>query len=208
MRLPWCSSPRKASWRSESWRRRAPHTASMTTNPASASTLTDADRLRAEAASADQSVADSFERSDTDGFLSQWAGGLSASKLRAQADIADNDGRSSFLALFNLDGELVPAKHIPTRFGMSWMLLASDDPDSEVIGWFNESQAQSTPRRLAANRRKGFTVGRVQAKAYATLSGGGTGLAGAASVSVAVRRADGGFSRDVIIDIVEHADDF
>src|SRR6476661_6496069 len=100
-----------------------------------------ADEHRAAAQAADQAAYDSFERCDTDGFLSQWASGLNAQKHRLQAEIEDNGGKWEFPALFDLDGNLVPAKLISTRYGMSWALLDPANPEGSFLGFFNDSQA-------------------------------------------------------------------
>jgi hypothetical protein len=164
-----------------------------------------ADQHRADAQAAEKARSESWDRSDTDGFMSQWASGLSASKSRLAAEIAENHGLDSFPALFDLDGNLVAARLIETRFGWSWALMASDDPwaRGSFIGWFNPSQARSEDRRLAANRKKGYTVGRVLAPAKADLAG-----ATATSVRAVSIRTDGGFSREVgIVEIETRWDD-
>lgn len=146
------------------------------------------DALRAQAAQRLQAVQESWERSDTDGFLSQWAGSLSARRDEAQAIILDNGGTSDFPALFQ-DGVLVAAKLIQTRFGLKWGVLASDDPKSAVTQWL-------APGTRAA-KKHGFTLGTVQAPAKAILDSSGHGLSG--NTWVAVIRTDGGFSRNVTV---------
>lgn len=158
----------------------------------SAETMT-ADELRAAARDARQSSAESWQRSDTDGFLSQWASDANAREYDARAELVDNGGVAEFPALFTVDGELVAAKLIDTRYGSRWALLASDDPRSRYVGFFGESYAASETRRRATNARKGFYVGTVKAPAYVKLSGNGY------SLSPRLFRADGGFSRDVEI---------
>jgi hypothetical protein len=148
--------------------------------------------LRDMAAQAERRAWESFERSDTDGYLSQWASGITAQLYRQQAEVADNGGRWEFAALFDLAGELVPAKYIETRYGMAWALLESDDPRSRIVGWFNPSRARNDATRRANDARKGYYVGRVAAPAKAD-------TAGATTVYVGVFRTDGGFSRDVQI---------
>src|SRR6476661_4026520 len=142
-----------------------------------------ADEHRAAAQAADQAAYDSFERCDTDGFLSQWASGLNAQKHRLQAEIEDNGGKWEFPALFDLDGNLVPAKLISTRYGMSWALLDPANPEGSFLGFFNDSQAAKGARRLATDRRKGYTIGTVRVPAVADMHG-----ANACSVSVYARR--------------------
>ena len=156
--------------------------------------------LRAQAAENDRRAQESWERSDTDGFLSQWASGITARLQRRQAEILENGGKADFPALFDAEtGELVPAKLVETRYGLAWGILADDNPRSRFVAWFNESSARKGATRLRNDRRKGYTVGRVLAPAKAEIMGSGTGLAGAASAYVGVRRLDGGFSRDVEI---------
>lgn len=150
--------------------------------------------LRARAAESERKAQESWDRSDTDGFMSQWALGLSASKDRLQAEIDENGGRFEFAALFDLDGNLVPAKLIDTRYGLAWGILPDDDPHGRFVRWFNPSSARSDVTRLKNNRRKGYTEGRVLAPAKAVLSG-----TNATSVRAVPLRTDGGFSRDVEI---------
>lgn len=164
--------------------------------------------LRDRAAKWSAESAASFERCDTDGFLSQWANDITARELRAQAEIVENGGRSEFPALFDLDGNLVAAKLVETRYGYAWALLESDDPRSRIVGWFNASKARTDDKRIAANTRKGYSVGRVLAPAKAEIMAHGTGLAGAASAYVGVRRTDGGFSRNAeVVETVSRYDD-
>jgi hypothetical protein len=150
-------------------------------------TLT-ADEYRQMAREARQRSTESWERSDTDGFLSQWASDVAARKYDLQAEIAENGGRTEFLALFDLDGNLVPAKYIETKFGWAWALLNPEDLTGRFVGFFNESNARKESTRLANNRKKGFTVGRVLAPAKADIGERG---------GVYARRTDGGFSFDV-----------
>lgn len=142
---------------------------------------------------------DSFERSDTDGFLTQWASGMMSRLEYAKYEIAENDGKWEFPALFDLDGNLVPAKHIKTPYGMAWGILESDDVDAPFIGFFNPSQAQNEARARANNAKKGYYVGRVKADAYADLyaPAGARGMGGAMDTQVIVLRADKGWSEDV-----------
>ena len=147
------------------------------------------DQLRAEAAEASARVAESWERSDTDGYLSQWANSLAADRLRLAAEIAECGGRWRFPALFDLAGNLVAAKLIETKWGLSWGILASDDPRDTVTRWVT-----AFPVRESTMTRKGFREGFVMAKAKADYRG-----ANATSVRAVAVRTDGGFSRDVTI---------
>lgn len=162
----------------------------------------DAERERAREAA--QHAADSWERSDTDGFLSQHANSLSAQQHRLQAEIDDAEGLSSFPALADTDGNLVPAKLVHTRYGSAWGLLSDpDDPQSQFTGFVNTSKAATPEKRAAALAGKGYQVVTVRAPARAVLAGGGQGLGGMLGVHAAVVRADGGFSRTAEI-VHEH----
>jgi hypothetical protein len=135
---------------------------------------------------------ESEERSDTDGFLSQWAANQMANRYHHLATLADRGWTWDYHALFDLDGNLVAAKYLETKYGYAWAILESDDPDSRIIGWFNESSAQDPARARATNARKGFYVGLVRVSipepSRNTIPSDRTGS-----------RTDGGFSRNVVV---------
>lgn len=159
---------------------------------------TTAQTLRDQAAAHRAAASESFERSDTDGFLSQWASDITGRKLSMEADIVEKGGKWTFPALFDADGNLVPAKFVKTQFGYAWGILSDEnDLHSRFSGWFSPSKASTPAKRTAANLKKGFRVGIVLAPARAEIGGSGRGLAGAASCYVYAKRTDGGFSRDV-----------
>jgi hypothetical protein len=60
--------------------------------------------LRASSAAQEQAKQDSFDRCDTDGFLSQWAHGVCASRDQLAAQVAEQGFVSEFPALFDLQG--------------------------------------------------------------------------------------------------------
>jgi len=76
-----------------------------------------AEELRDLARKREQESRDSFDRCDTDGALSQWASGINAEKYRIQADIAENGGMWGFPALFDLEGNLIPAREVYGQYG-------------------------------------------------------------------------------------------
>jgi hypothetical protein len=167
----------------------------------------DAATHRELATARDAKAVESFDRCDTDGFVSQWADGLMAQEHRLAAEIADNGGRAQFPALFDLDGNLVAAKLITMEDRYSygqvtkWGVLENDDPRSRVVQWIT-----AFPVRKSTMVRKGFTEGYVMAPARADMAGSGQGLAGAHTVRAVAKRTDGGFSRDV--EIVETCWDY
>lgn len=148
--------------------------------------------LREIAKGNDRNAADSFDRCDTDGALSQWASGVTAQKYRLRADIAENGGMWSFPALFDLDGHLIPARQTYGQYGTFWSLL---DPEGNRTGQtFNESQAQNEKIRLRNDARKGYYVGAVLAPAYVVTRGQSV-----TSVACHIDRADGGWNPDVLV---------
>ncbi|ONK13237.1 hypothetical protein [Streptomyces sp. MP131-18] len=151
----------------------------------------DADKLRAEAARHEADAYESFQSCDNDGFLSQWASGKMAGLRRLEADIAEAGGVWEFPALFDLDGNLVPAKEVEGRYGLSWMLL---NEHGRCAGWFNPSKARSPEVRRRNNAAKGYYIGSVRVPADADLEGGN-----AFSVRAVALRKDNGWSPDAVI---------
>lgn len=127
-----------------------------------------------------QDSIDSFERCDTDGFMSQWASDTMSGLYALCASIAEDGGKREFRWLFTIDGQPVPEgqwRIVQTKYGSS---VAVGEFGHTV--WFNESRAQSPAKRLIADRRKGFVWGTVRCDAVVMMGGGGTGMAGALSV--------------------------
>ena len=144
-----------------------------------------ASQLRTEATQADRNAHESFDRCDTDGFVSQWASGLTARLKRLEADILDNGGVWTFPGLFDLEGHRVRAKLIPGRYGTCWALC---DAHGQFTGQF--VKAYLRPHNLA---KKGYIERDETALARAKLHGSGYGLSGATSVQPIVERLDGGY---------------
>ncbi|MFI6290078.1 hypothetical protein ACIBEJ_00750 [Nonomuraea sp. NPDC050790] len=156
--------------------------------------------LRAQAADHDKKAQTSYERSDTDGCLSQWGSSMVAQELRLQADINEAGGRALFPALFDTSGALVPALLTDGEWGWYFTLLASDDPNGRRAGWFGPSKARKAANARANDAAKGYYIGYVMAPAKAELRGGNIMCVTAIAV-----RTDGGFSRDVtIVDNGQH----
>lgn len=141
---------------------------------ATAEMLAQAAKYRQEARGNEQEAHDSFERCDTDGFLSQWAHGQMANRYYGAAQILENGGCAEFVALFDLEGNLVPAKYIETRFGYAWALLEVNEDESiqRVVGWFNESKARNEETARKNNAKKGYALGTVRAACFLNLKNG------------------------------------
>jgi hypothetical protein len=149
----------------------------------------EAERLRQEAAKHRQDREDSFERSDTDGFLSQWASGLSAQLKDAQAQIEENDGMADHRGLFRKsDGKRIRAKIIDSRYGRCWAICGAD---GEFTGQFFPTGENSRKQKAA-----GLYEDWEQAPSWAKFGGSGYGLSGQAWVEV--YRKDGGYPEDAV----------
>ena len=151
--------------------------------------------LRQEARRQDSLAEESFQRCDTDGFLTQWAHGLTAEKCRLQAQIEENGGVWEFPALFDLEGNRVRAKLISTydrfRYGYRDVWAFCDE-----IGRFTGQFLNAFPKRESTMAKKGYREGREDAPAKADIRGNGYGLSGTAWVA-AVRK-DGGYPTTAI----------
>ena len=74
------------------------------------------DELRVKAAKHIADERESFQRCDTDGFLSQWASSCGAEKARAEADLADNGGLSAFPVLVDIETDKIVGEKLFTFF--------------------------------------------------------------------------------------------
>lgn len=134
---------------------------------------------------------ESWDRSDTDGFLSQWAGDVMSSAYRTAADVIERGGMAEEVAIFDLQGNLQNAIQVEGRYGWTWMVRESFE-SNRVVAWFNESNAQDPKRARANNAKKGYYVGRVAGPAVLVASGN--------QISVRyVPRIKGGLTADVTI---------
>lgn len=124
---------------------------------------TTADNLRAEAAKHDKEAYDSFERCDTDGFLSQWASGLTASKKRLEADLIEAGGVITIVGPVTTDGEPVRFKNVDTRYGRKWLVL---DDNDDAVAWLDPGTVN-----LSTYRKKGYSLGRYEVKGIAKIVG-------------------------------------
>ena len=138
---------------------------------------------RKKAAAHFKAEADSFERCDTDGFLSQWSSNINGRLELTRAAIAEAGGVSEFAGLFEGDRR-VKAKQVRTKFGAAWV-LHSDEADlisrrGKVFLPFGENS-----RGLC---ELGLRQGVEEAPAAACLDGQGRGLGSLHTVFVKVFR--------------------
>jgi len=117
---------------------------------------------------------ESFERSDTDGFLSQWAANQFAKMYERMAELAANGGRANLHWLYERDnetGEWVPVENwrwVETRYGMSVLVVR----ESRENVFFNPSEARKASTRQRNDERKGFRWGTVETEVVCRFGGG------------------------------------
>lgn len=118
-----------------------------------------AEEYRQMAKECHQRVQESYERSDTDGYLSQWALTQSASLYSNLAQLVEKGGDIQEIQwLFNADGTpVVDFDYVQGEYGTSVKVW-----DGEKVIWFNGSQAKNGVRREANDRKKGFVWGQIK----------------------------------------------
>ena len=145
--------------------------------------MTTAKQHRKNASKHFQDEAESFERCDTDGFLSQWSSNINGQLELERARIAEAGGLADFAGLFEGDRR-VKAKQVRTKFGAAWV-LHEDEVDliarrGKVFLPFGENS------RIL--RELGLRQGLEEAPAAACLDGQGRGLGSLHTVHVKVFR--------------------
>lgn len=124
-----------------------------------------AEQWRAASRTAHNAAADSFDRCDTDGYLSQWAHGKVAEENEVKAKLAETGGLIDADALFLLDGTLASTHRAAGKYGSYWVL---NDDAAAALGkrFLTLSDASKGARRYNANRAKGVTVGTIRVQGY------------------------------------------
>lgn len=120
-----------------------------------------AEEFRALAKQATEERAASWERSDSDGFLSQWASGVMANRYLDAAQVADDGWKVNRLALF-FNGKLASNDQRDGQYGFYWIL---NDEAAEAYGkrFYSPSKAK---RGVRADRLRGFTYGTIRVDAF------------------------------------------
>ena len=140
---------------------------------------------------------DSFDRCDTDGFLSQWASGINSNLNLRLAELAEAGWVSEFPGLFDIKtGERVQAKiiYVKDRFsynGALKSLWAIIDPKTEKFTGVFLPEGENSRKQ----KKLGFFQKKEIAPAYAKIDGVGRGLSG--SVWISVYRTDGGYPKEM-----------
>lgn len=130
---------------------------------------------RARAAGNRQSAADSFERCDTDGFMSQWADGLTARAWERAASIAEDHGWIEVPALFTLDGQLLTTeKRESSNYGWGWYwdVPAVIARAAGVKRFINDPKANSPLRRARTLAKHGVAIGTLRVRPVVGMAGG------------------------------------
>jgi hypothetical protein len=143
-----------------------------------------AEQWRAESREMHAKREESWERSDTDGFLSQWALGSLSQQYTLCAQLAEANGLTEVCALFDLDGELVPSVHGFGEYGEYFAVLDNDERGCRRF--FNPSKAKNEQTARKNNAAKGFYIGLVKTPGKVEMLGGGKGLSGCASAYNAI----------------------
>lgn len=122
-----------------------------------------AEQRRALAAADAREAAESFERCDTDGFLSQWAKGLTSRQRELEAQLIENGGVTTMLGPVTADGQPVRFRDVQTRYGRKWLVLDGND---EALAWLDPHAVN-----LSTYRKKGYSLGRYEVKGIAKVVG-------------------------------------
>lgn len=116
-----------------------------------------------------QEASDSFDRCDTDGFLSQWASNTMAGLYLHLAKLAETNGVTEMRWLFDNEGNPIENwRWIETRYGSS-VLIPGESYGNGTF--FNPSHAAKAERREKADRAKGYTFGTVETEVVVKLTG-------------------------------------
>lgn len=137
-----------------------------------------------------QEAGESFERCDTDGFVSQWASGVSAAANQEAAALARAHGLAEFPVLLHADdGTVASVDRRSGQWGMYWVLnqAARDRLPADAKGIVGEPNCKTHAREVTNLARKGYRIATMRARGRVELTGGGSGLSGALSVYPVVR---------------------
>lgn len=124
---------------------------------------------------------------------------VDARTFEMKADLADRDGRHAFRGLFSVQGDLVAALPDLGHHGVSWWLLAYDDPEGPVVGRCVLSTSPMPLRRWEDNAKRGYRLGWVMAPAEIRPCVPFDYRSAGMPRPPVYERTDGGFSRNVSI---------
>lgn len=144
----------------------------------------------------------SFQRSDTDGALSQIANDKMSGLNSAKANLAEKGGLHEFPAVYDTEGNLVKAVQVQGQYGTSWGIVDPDNPDGKFKGFFNPSKAKDPDKAKENDAKKGYYVGTAIAPARADLYAppGAKGTGGTLSVNTVILPKDKSMKEAVPVD--------
>ena len=140
---------------------------------------------REAAARAENDRTESFDRCDTDGFLSQWAYGITAQKHRAEANLIEAGGVIDAQVLFDVEGNISSTHQAFGQYGEFWVLY-DEAAEKFCKRFYSPSKAYRPGGAYRNDRAKGFVFGYVEVAGYVSVVSSGTGLASFASTRVVV----------------------
>lgn len=145
-----------------------------------------AEEMRAAARQSAERRSESYERCDTDGFVSQWAHGLDAHAAATAIELCEARGLTRCSVLLDAEtGEIASTHYKWGDYGPYWVL---NDAAAEKAGkrFVNESRAERRATFVKNMAKKGFVVGTAEVRAEVKIVGGGTGRSGAVNCRPAV----------------------
>lgn len=126
-----------------------------------------ADEWRAMAKNNSQEALDSFQRSDTDGYLSQWASNVMASVYLACANLAEKDGIAEMAWPFTPDHQPVDQwRWVQGKYGSSVMIVHHGERS-----FWSPSEAKKGVQRLERDMAKGWHWGTIRTEAVVGMTG-------------------------------------
>lgn len=147
---------------------------------------TTARELREKAAEHHLEALASFERSDTDGALSQWANNITSQRLHAEAALLENNGKVTVFALFDLDGNIASVHQGFGEYGEYWVL---NDRAAARYGkrFYSPSKAEKPLVAIRNDAKKGFAFGKILVDGVVVIESNGRGMSAIASARVDTR---------------------
>jgi hypothetical protein len=155
---------------------------------ATAEQLAEAAKLREAADRANRKSEESFQRSDTDGFLSQWALDIGARRDREQAKVLENGGCAQFRVLVNAEGVVIADRRHEFQNQFSFRAEYKWRVADEHLACTNGRKWIPTGDKSRVQKQFGLREEMRWMPAKAVITGSGTGLSGCASAYVTVER--------------------
>lgn len=120
---------------------------------------------------------------------------LEGQKFEAEAFLKQNNGHMESQALIDAKtGKLIPAKLVNGKFGKTWLLLSSNDPDSKPTKFLTIPQGKTVESRAKTWKDRGIKVGLVSVPGRVRVKEDESGMK-----KVVIQRADKGFDDKAVI---------